>query len=281
MSHFGAQHPLRRALIGGYRVADVEVALAQLRLLASQLDTELRTTRERLESVEADRTDMRRRLDEAHTRELEMVETASELHRAKEEFEQSAAQRWRELEQRAEAEAAEIRAGAARDAEVARSQLEELRRLRESLNTAMRGIVSDFEGVIGAIDRGPDVHLNDRPPEAQPPRTLMQPVPAAARGTARPSASPSLFERQIELEAGPFSDFSSLSAFERSLGALPNVEDVYIRRFEGDRATIDVRLLEPAALLEEMNERMPYLLAVESAVSDRISVTVSQAAAAG
>jgi hypothetical protein len=294
MSHFGTQQLLRRTLIGGYRVADVEVLLAQFRLLISQLDTELRATRDRLEAAEADRKELNRRVDEARQRELAVIETATQLRRSHDAVEQSAQLRSREITSHAEAEAARIRGEASLDADSARSQVDELLRLRDTLSSTMRGIVRDFEGVVGRIDRNetpakppiaavPAVADTHVPPEwaapaepAPPPAPYQEP---AARDS-EPIASRSVFDRQIELDAGPFSDFSSLSAFERSLGGLPKVEDVYIRRFEGDRATIDVTLVEPAPLLHEMNERMPYRLDVQSAVADRISVTVSAVAAA-
>jgi len=50
-------HVLRRALIGGYRVADVEVALASLSLALSQLQLELEGTRRRLAVAESRRGD--------------------------------------------------------------------------------------------------------------------------------------------------------------------------------------------------------------------------------
>jgi hypothetical protein len=84
-----------------------------------------------------------------------------------------------------------------------------------------------------------------------------------------------MFDGRVELLVGPFDDFASLSAFERALGSLPKIEDVYIRRFADDRATIDVTLQEPASLIEDMTKRLPYRLDVQHADVDRIAVTVS------
>ena len=41
MSAAGSHHVLRRALVGGYRVADVEVALAELRIALAHLELEV------------------------------------------------------------------------------------------------------------------------------------------------------------------------------------------------------------------------------------------------
>ena len=73
-----------------------------------------------------------------------------------------------------------------------------------------------------------------------------------------------LFDTAIELDAGPFGDLGSLTAFEQALAALPGVSEVYIRGFEAGRATIDLSLHAPAPLLEEMTERLPYVLDVAS-----------------
>src|SRR5262249_18637137 len=125
----------------------------------------------------------------------------------------------------------------------------------------------DVEAIVGRVASATRVDVDAD--AAEPAEVAEMPVPAPARD---------VFDCQIELDAGPFNDFAALAAFERALGSLPKVEDVYIRRFEGDRAIIDVTLEEPAPLLESMAERLPYRLDIQSAVADRISMTVSSAA---
>lgn len=269
---------LRRTLVGGYRVADVEVLLAQFRLLVTQLDTELKSARSRLEASEADRRELARRLDEALHREVEVAASAARLRQAQAEAERQGAERGRELVEAAQAEADRIRADASNDVAAARAQVDELLRLRDTLSATMRGIVRDFESVAGTVDATriavPAPPAPPTPAPTETPTLVAAPSPPV---TSAPAVERDVFDRQIEVEAGPFTDFASLSAFERALGGLPKVEDVYIRRFEGERATIDVTLEEPAAILDAMTERLPYRLDVQSAHADRISLTVSAA----
>jgi hypothetical protein len=262
MAHLDSDQLLRRSLIGGYRVADVEVLLAQLRLLVSQLDGGLERQRERLETVESERRELDRRLDEAQRRERAVAETAAELRRAQDDAVRSAEERAGAIVEEARLEAARIQREASARTESAHAQAEELRRLRDTLAATLRDVAREFESVAGRIDR-----LGEPPVRATPPEEEEE-----------AAADADLFEQRIELEAGPFSDFVSLSAFERALRTLPKVADVYICRFEGDRATIDLTLQEPTHLLDDMAARLPYHVDVRSAVADRISLTVSSAA---
>ena len=86
------------------------------------------------------------------------------------------------------------------------------------------------------------------------------------------------FEGRVELDAGPFGDFAALSSFERSLSRLGGVEDVYVRRFSGDRALIELTLAHPLALVAEMRDHMPYGLELEAIEPGRLAVTVAVAA---
>jgi hypothetical protein len=57
-----AHHVLRRALIGGYRVADVEIALAELRLAATRVEAELAAAVAARRAAEQHGDDLRREL---------------------------------------------------------------------------------------------------------------------------------------------------------------------------------------------------------------------------
>lgn len=259
---------MRRAIIGGYRVSDVEVAIAELTLVRGQLEQELEKARERLAEAEADRRELELRVQEARSHSAALADAAEHLARAQE----AADERAGNVVQAANAEAARIREAAAADVEAARRQIDELIALRNSLGRSLQNVVSDVERLLASDPHHTPPSGGTAPPPAAPPQQAPE---------LRPPPDPpalDVFDRQIELDAGPFPDFASLSAFERALGSLPKVEDVYIRRFEGDRATIDVTLAEPAPLLEDMAKRLPYRLDVRSAVADRISVTVSSAA---
>jgi hypothetical protein len=256
-------HKLRRAWFSGYRVADVEILVAQMSLRLSQLAGDLGMTRARLEEAERERRELAVLLDSAHRREVELIERASAAEAERDEAVREALSRATHTIDEAQLDAARIRADATLDAERARGQVDELLRLRDSLAATLRAVTRDFERVM----RG---------------EPALAPTPARVPAVATPGPPPPapappaiLFPRSVEIEAGPFADFASLSAFEQSLNRLPKVEGVYIRRFEGDRATIEVSLEEPAPLLADMTERLPYHLSVDHAGDDRIALHIS------
>jgi hypothetical protein len=72
-------------LIGGYRVSDVEVALASLNLALSQLQLELEATKRRLVVAEGRIAGEDARLERARRTELEAAETVLRLQRQHEE----------------------------------------------------------------------------------------------------------------------------------------------------------------------------------------------------
>jgi hypothetical protein len=76
-----SRHVLRRALIGGYRVSDVEVALASLNLALSQLQLELEATRRRLVVAEGHVAGEEARLERARRVELDAAEKVLTLQR--------------------------------------------------------------------------------------------------------------------------------------------------------------------------------------------------------
>jgi hypothetical protein len=64
----------------------------------------------------------------------------------------------------------------------------------------------------------------------------------ALRTEYRSRPAPAASAEEVVVEAGPFADISSVSAFEQALGQVPGVEEALVRSFEGNRAIIDVRL---------------------------------------
>ncbi len=128
----------------------------------------------------------------------------------------------------------------------------------------------------------------EREPEPTPPPLpeYVEPVapePVAAARSPR-TAGPhddQIFEPRVELDAGPFSDFASLSAFERALAQLAMVDDVYVRRLAEDRALIELTLSEPSPLLAAMFESLPYELDVRSANRSKLVLNVHAESTAG
>ncbi len=240
MSAADPHHALRRALVGGYRVADVEVALAQLDLALAHARIDLDSAERRLAVLERVGAEQRACLEEARQAANQSAQTQLELEREHDEATRAAQQR---IESAG--------AAAARD----RETVERLQITHERLAHTVRQLTRDF----------------DEPTAAPEPTPAAAPVlafpPQAIRATA-------VTGTDVELDAGPFNDLASLTAFERSLAELPPVAAVYIRRYEAKRATLELQLHQPSDLIQEMTTRLPYRLDVATADSDRISVTV-------
>ena len=265
----------------------MEVLLAKFGIRVSQLWSEVQSLQTRLSASESQRAELERRLAEASGREIELLRDARSFGSIKEQEQVSARASAQPIIDAANLDAARIRADAALEVETARGQVEDLLRLRDTLSSTMRAVVREFESLVGRIDRSEPADRQSQPSPtllstpgiaatAEAPKTSsIRPAEPSSLGLSSEALATSFSDGHVELNAGPFSDFASLSAFERALGTLPNIEDVYIRRFEGERATIDVTLQQPGSLLNEMTEGLPYRLDVEHAGEDRIAVTVS------
>jgi DivIVA protein len=260
---------LRRAWFSGYRPVDVETLLSKFGARVSDLWGEVQALRGTVDELEFERGRLREQLAEVRGRERKLIESSAEQHPDRV-LEEARAQALAIVDA-AQLDATRIRGEAGLEADTARAQVDELLRMRDTLAGTVRAVVREFESLVGRIDRGDPAPV---------PRTLhAAPEPAAAPAapaTEAPSANgTTVFDGRVELHVGPFDDFASLSAFERALGSLPKIEDVYIRRFADDRATIDVTLQEPASLIDDMTKRLPYRLDVQQADVDRIAVTLS------
>lgn len=83
-----------------------------------------------------------------------------------------------------------------------------------------------------------------------------------------------LFNGLIEVEIGPLSDFSQLVGFEDAAAAIGATSEISVRRFTQGRATLDLKLAEPVALLRELEERAPFEFRVRDTRSDRLILDV-------
>lgn len=108
---------------------------------------------------------------------------------------------------------------------------------------------------------------------------LARPGPTQAK-ERRPPAEEAPFAGRVELDAGPFEDFDSIAAFEGELARLPNVDDVYVVRIDGERAVIELSLAGSTPLVAEMRERLPYTLRVRAGDDTHLVVDVSTTAGA-
>jgi hypothetical protein len=92
-------------------------------------------------------------------------------------------------------------------------ELRSLAATHESLLVSMRGLLADYERAL----------------------TEARTVPAAA--------PPAGYVRSLSVTAGPFASTEAVRGFERALSALPGVQAVELRGYEGgDRAIVDVHL---------------------------------------
>jgi hypothetical protein len=280
---------LRLSLLG-YRRTQVEVALAELRLMVRHLQEDATETRERAHQVEDELREARIELDSRRARETEVTQAFEAAQERVREIEAAAEATARALLAEAEEKASRTRAEAHLRTESVSGQIDELLRLRDTLVQTMRGVIRDFDYAVERVEKGESV-LPAEPTTSMP---LAEAVAngsgnghANGNGNGTGAAHPARergpedeqsFEGRVELDAGPFGDFAALSSFERSLSRLGGVEDVYVRRFSGDRALIELTLAHPLALLAEMRDHMPYGLDLQAIEPGRLAVTVAVAA---
>jgi hypothetical protein len=280
---------LRLSLLG-YRRTQVEVALAELRLMVRHLQEDATETRERAHQVEDELREARIELDSRRARETEVTQAFEAAQERVREIEAAAEATARALLAEAEEKASRTRAEAHLRTESVSGQIDELLRLRDTLVQTMRGVIRDFDYAVERVEKGESV-LPAEPTTSMP---LAEAVAngngnghANGNGNGTGAAHPARergpedeqsFAGRVELDAGPFGDFAALSSFERSLSRLGGVEDVYVRRFSGDRALIELTLAHPLALLAEMRDHMPYGLDLQAIEPGRLAVTVAVAA---
>jgi len=268
---------LRRSLFG-YRRADVVAALEHL---GWQLDG-LAASVDRLY---LERQELRARLDDADAAQARALREQEErlgliaeerravgVARGDQHLAEARAQAARVLAE-AEEQAARLRHEAGLRVGDAASRLEDLLHVREQLLGELRGLLASYGALLGEHEGRP----LERPAQAEPP---VEEAPADGLPAVAENGG-GLFPRHVELDAGPFGDFTELSAFERALARLPKVDDVYIRSFGDERATIELSLTEQTPLAHDLTTKLPYGLRLERGEDARLHVEVLPAAATG
>jgi hypothetical protein len=165
----------------------------------------------------------------------------------------------------AEEQAAKTRGDAHLKIESTARQLDEILRLKGTLLASVRGVLSEVEQLLGRIERGERAVTAQESEDAR--ATTAQPAASEALAQPAPPAEPAglVFERRVELEASPFPDFAALSTFERALGRLPSVQDVYVRRYSDESAAIELTLGHEIDLVAGLRSVLPYDFDVEHA----------------
>jgi hypothetical protein len=157
----------------------------------------------------------------------------------------------------ARGQATRIRLQALREASELSSRLAEV----SQSPTADRGRLLD--AIRGAIDR---MGLKEAAAAA---------AAAAANGDDRArDTADEIFEGLVQVEVGPFDDFSQLVGFEDAAGAIEGTSEISVRRFRGGRATVEMKLDEPVELLRELEERAPFEFRVRDRRFDRVVLDV-------
>jgi hypothetical protein len=106
-------------------------------------------------------------------------------------------------------------------------------------------------------------------PAAPAPATPVSVVPAA-----HAAAVDQTYLGAVTVDAGPFDDIGSLSAFEQALARVPGVRDVYVRGFQGQRAIVDVDFGAPTHLVRELAAVTTVPFVVNGADATGLVVTI-------
>jgi hypothetical protein len=256
--------PLRRGIFG-YRRSDVIDALEHA---GAQLDTIARNLDESWREKEALRLELET-TRERHDDELSRQRLRGDRLEAEGRAEAA------RIVAEAEEQATRIRSDAGRRVEEATSRLENLLRVREQVLGELRGIVQAYGSLLTQVEQGQPLERVVAE-EEDALQEVLSPRRAALEHVA---GTGDLFPTHVELDAGPFADFAELSAFERSLARLPKIEDVYVRRFAGERAEVELTLAEERPLVHDLVHHLPYLVRV-TPDGDRLHVELGVQAAA-
>lgn len=171
-----------------------------------------------------------------------------------------------------------------------RGQIADLVRFRDQLESAAKDLMAEYDRLVERLQGGgPAPAAAAAPPVAQPhtaPPPIAAPI-AEAHAPAEPpmpGTSPipgpgvdesTMFEGAVVVDAGPFSDITTLSAFEQAMTRIPGAQDVYVRSFEGVRALIDVRLADPIPLVQALRESLALPMTLREASDGRVVVDLA------
>ena len=85
-----------------------------------------------------------------------------------------------------------------------------------------------------------------------------------------------LFQGLVEVEIGPFADFSQLVGFEDAARSIAATTELSIRRFSAGRATLAMNLKEPVELLHELEERCDLEFEIRDQRPGRVVLDVGE-----
>lgn len=164
-----------------------------------------------------------------------------------------------EVRRQARGQATRIRLGALREAAELSERLAELSKRPGAMRERMLEALTEAVARIGGED-GEDEELAEA-------------VDASANGHGEIDG-PELFNGLIEVEIGPLSDFSQLVGFEDAAKSIGATTDIAVTRFSEGRATLELSLAEPVALLLELEERCDLEFVIRDMRADRLVLDV-------
>jgi chromosome segregation ATPase len=91
---------------------------------------------------------------------------------------------------------------------------------------------------------------------------------------ARRTPADGHYAGEVEVEVGPFKDFSQLTGFEDAAAAVRGASDIRVKRFSDRRATFSMSLEDPVELLRELEERAPFDFVVRNTRRDGLVLDV-------
>lgn len=274
----GGGRSLRRIVRGfrrtlfGYRVADVDRALADSEAQAGRYAESARAHEARAGELAAAVEDLRR---EAAVRERRITRLEAELDLVRSHAEHqlrglaTIGAEIDELRVTARGQATRIRLKALREAaavsehagKIAGAGEGSAEALLRALEGAVTRVGSDWDGeeagsgpaALPAALAAIPVEAAGIDPELLPPEPPGEPRISRGPG-ADPGAAAIEAERElrVSVDVGPFSDFSQLVRFEDAATAIEATREISIRRFSEGRASIEVLLAEPIDLLVEL-----------------------------
>ena len=93
-----------------------------------------------------------------------------------------------------------------------------------------------------------------------------------------PDGVEDVFAGLIEVEVGPLSDFEQLASFEDAASEIRAADGITVKRFKQGRATLEMNLSEPVALLSELEDRAPFEFTVRDTRAHRVVLDVDSEA---
>lgn len=258
----------KRSLLG-YRRDEVDAAFAdaeeRARLQAAEIQAaavEIADRERRIDELEGVANRLSERVVERENElrqlraELSRVATAGDAHLA---TLTALIGELEEVRRSARGQATRIRLGALREAAELSERVAEITRRPAGMRERMLEALTDAIARVGGAGEGSDDES----------------VPARSNGHREVPAA-ELFNGLVELEIGPLSDFSQLVGFEDAAKSISATSEIQVKRFSEGRATLELSLAEPVALLRELEERCDLDLVIRDMREDRVVLDVGE-----